>query len=175
MNYEKPYFDPFEVFQPSPTFIKEVIRDLNNSAYQLLKDMEQIKKYPWADWLVEELALKHTKILNRVKSLRYRLSVYEKTGRWNIEARPGRITDQDVTEAKRRPIQDFYQGKLRRNGKRLLGACPFHQERTASFVIYSDQNTYHCYGCQANGDVISYVQKSQNIGFIEAIKFLIGK
>ena len=41
---------------------------------------------------------------------------------------------------------------LRRSGARLVGRCPFHDDRTPSFTVYPEQGTYHCYGCGARGD-----------------------
>lgn len=46
--------------------------------------------------------------------------------------------------------------------------CPFHQERTPSFVVYKDQNTYHCFGCQAHGDVIDLYMRLYRVDFIQA-------
>ena len=45
--------------------------------------------------------------------------------------------------------------------------CPFHNEKTASFRVYPD-GTFHCFGCGAHGDVITFVMKIQNISFIDA-------
>lgn len=49
--------------------------------------------------------------------------------------------------------------------------CPFHNEKTASFTVYHN-NTYHCFGCAAHGDVIDFVQRYFNIKFSEAVKRL---
>ena len=49
--------------------------------------------------------------------------------------------------------------------------CPFHSEKTASFRVYAD-NTYHCFGCGAHGDVISFVMAVQNVPFEDACAFL---
>ena len=49
--------------------------------------------------------------------------------------------------------------------------CPFHIEKTASFRVYAD-NTYHCFGCGAHGDVISFVMAVQNVPFEDACAFL---
>jgi DNA primase catalytic core len=61
---------------------------------------------------------------------------------------------------------------LKRNGKRWLGLCPFHDEKTPSFNIFSDTNTYKCFGCGVHGDVISYMQKKHNMDFSEAVRWL---
>jgi len=61
---------------------------------------------------------------------------------------------------------------LRRVGNRYVGLCPFHQEKTPSFHVDSENQFYHCFGCQTGGDVLSFVMKQQNLSFMEAIKYL---
>lgn len=61
--------------------------------------------------------------------------------------------------------------KLIRSGRNWKVCCPFHGEKTPSFHIYDDDH-YHCYGCQAHGDVITYVMQSENCNFIEAVERL---
>ena len=60
---------------------------------------------------------------------------------------------------------------LKRSGSGYVGLCPFHSEKTASFRVYAD-NTYHCFGCGAHGDVISFVMAVQNVPFEDACAFL---
>ena len=55
--------------------------------------------------------------------------------------------------------------------KKGFAHCPFHQEKTASFKVYSD-GTYHCFGCGAHGDVITFVMTVQNLSFQEACDLL---
>lgn len=50
--------------------------------------------------------------------------------------------------------------------------CPFHQEKTASFHVDDRKGFYYCFGCQAKGDLISFVTETQNTGFIEAVEIL---
>ncbi|MDD9950435.1 MAG: DNA primase, partial [Zetaproteobacteria bacterium] len=59
---------------------------------------------------------------------------------------------------------------LQKRGNRLTGLCPFHDEKSPSFYIFDDH--YHCFGCGAHGDAISYVQAQQGLGFIDALKWL---
>ena len=61
---------------------------------------------------------------------------------------------------------------LRRSGRNLVGLCPFHGEKTPSFTVYTDQQHYHCYGCGAGGDVITFVKNIQNLSFYDAVKLL---
>lgn len=61
---------------------------------------------------------------------------------------------------------------LRRSGNRYIGLCPFHQEKTPSFHVDSENQFYHCFGCGAGGDVLSFVMKQRSLSFIEAVKYL---
>lgn len=54
-----------------------------------------------------------------------------------------------------------------------FACCPFHSEKTASFRVYPD-GTFHCFGCGAHGDVITFVMKMQNISFSDACARLDG-
>ncbi len=60
--------------------------------------------------------------------------------------------------------------KLARSGRQWKGCCPFHGEKTPSFYVYDDH--FHCYGCGAHGDAISFVMQSQGMGFMEAVEAL---
>lgn len=60
----------------------------------------------------------------------------------------------------------------RHSTNKLVGCCPFHQERTPSFVVDTRTNKYVCYGCGEHGDVIDFVCKSNNLSFTEAVKAL---
>jgi DNA primase len=56
--------------------------------------------------------------------------------------------------------------ELRRAGPaRFEGLCPFHDERTPSFGIDPGQKVYHCFGCQASGDVFTFVQETEGVDF----------
>jgi DNA primase len=57
--------------------------------------------------------------------------------------------------------------RLARSGKQWKGCCPFHGEKSPSFFVWEDH--YHCYGCGAHGDAISFVMQSQGLSFMEAI------
>ena len=61
---------------------------------------------------------------------------------------------------------------LRRQGARWVGLCPFHEERTPSFSVDAAEKLYHCFGCQAGGDVFGFVQEKEGIGFPEAVELL---
>ncbi len=65
---------------------------------------------------------------------------------------------------------------LRKAGNVYKGLCPFHQEKTPSFVVYPDRGTWHCFGaCGTGGDVFSFVMKRDNLDFREALEALAQK
>jgi DNA primase catalytic core len=62
--------------------------------------------------------------------------------------------------------------KLTKKGSNYVGLCPFHEEKTPSFTVNPKTNLYHCFGCNAGGDVIGFVSKTEGIGFREAMERL---
>lgn len=61
---------------------------------------------------------------------------------------------------------------LKKTGKNYLGRCPFHNEKTPSFTVSSEKQIYKCFGCGEAGNVISFVMKTRNMAFPEAVKLL---
>ena len=61
---------------------------------------------------------------------------------------------------------------LRRVGTRLTGLCPFHEERTPSFSVNAADKLFYCFGCQAKGDAIGFVEQTEGLDFREAVDFL---
>ena len=62
--------------------------------------------------------------------------------------------------------------KLVPKGGRLAGLCPFHNEKTPSFYVNDTEGFYHCFGCGANGDMISWLRETDGLEFIEAVRQL---
>ncbi|MBP5160687.1 MAG: DNA primase [Alphaproteobacteria bacterium] len=62
--------------------------------------------------------------------------------------------------------------KLTRKGSDYWGCCPFHKEKTPSFSVSEEKGFYHCFGCGAHGDAISFVMQSENLPFPEALERL---
>jgi DNA primase len=66
--------------------------------------------------------------------------------------------------------------RLRKAGaQRFSGLCPFHKEKTPSFSVHAGQQFFYCFGCQATGDVFSFVGKIENVGFPEAVRVVAQK
>ncbi len=62
--------------------------------------------------------------------------------------------------------------QLKRAGRTYKGLCPFHKERTPSFVVFPDTQSYYCFGCGESGDAITFVMKHQGLSFKEALQSL---
>lgn len=62
--------------------------------------------------------------------------------------------------------------QLSRAGRNMKGRCPFHQERTPSFIVSPERQTFHCFGCGEGGDAFSFVMKTENLTFVESAEKL---
>ena len=60
-------------------------------------------------------------------------------------------------------------------GRNFKAPCPFHQEKTPSFVVNPDKQIFHCFGCGGGGNVVTFVMKQERMEFPEALKFLAEK
>lgn len=75
----------------------------------------------------------------------------------------------DITEV----VSSYVQ--LRHRGRTHTGLCPFHSEKTPSFVVYPETQSFYCFGCGAGGDVITFMRKINNLDYVEAVKMLAGR
>ena len=62
--------------------------------------------------------------------------------------------------------------KIKKSGRRYVCCCPFHHENTPSFFISEENNFYKCFGCGESGDAIKFVEKMENVSFLEAIEII---
>jgi DNA primase len=62
--------------------------------------------------------------------------------------------------------------RLQRRGRSLTGLCPFHKEKTPSFHVNPERGFYHCFGCGVSGDAIRFVQETQGLPFVDAVREL---
>lgn len=61
---------------------------------------------------------------------------------------------------------------LKHTGSNLSGLCPFHSEKTPSFFVSPVRSTFHCFGCGAGGDVITFVMRAENLDYLSALEVL---
>ena len=76
--------------------------------------------------------------------------------------------------AKNFPIYELARSQidLKSSGKNFVGLCPFHTEKTPSFYLYTETNSFYCFGCQTGGDVITLTMHIYGIGFTDAVTML---
>ena len=72
-----------------------------------------------------------------------------------------------------RVVSDYV--SLKGTGNTLKGLCPFHSEKTPSFTVHRDKQFFHCFGCQAGGDVFSFVMLAEKLPFPEAVEVVAEK
>ncbi len=88
------------------------------------------------------------------------------------------INDDFLTELRRRSdiettISSYV--NLKRAGRISKGLCPFHGEKTPSFTVYPDTQSYYCFGCGNGGDVVTFIKNIENLDYIDAVRFLADK
>ena len=74
----------------------------------------------------------------------------------------------------RNDIVDVISGyvRLQKKGSTYFGLCPFHNENTPSFSVSGNRQIYHCFGCGAGGNVITFLMEYENYTFREALEVL---
>ena len=89
---------------------------------------------------------------------------------------PGRINDDDVVAVRERAkieeVVGAYVALRNAGGGSLKGLCPFHDEKTPSFQVTPSRGFYYCFGCGEGGDVLTFMQKIDNLSFTEAVERL---
>ncbi|GHU53609.1 DNA primase [Clostridia bacterium] len=61
---------------------------------------------------------------------------------------------------------------LKKSGKVYMGLCPFHSEKSPSFTVYGSDRGFYCYGCGVGGNLFTFIQKAENLEFMDSVKFL---
>lgn len=84
-------------------------------------------------------------------------------------------SNNEIRELKSRVRIEEWIGRhiqLRPSGRSLVGHCPFHEDRKPSFTVYPETQRFYCYGCQASGDVITFLMQTEHLNFPEALDAL---
>ncbi len=85
------------------------------------------------------------------------------------------ISDQELQEVRSRADIVQVIGEkihLKKAGRHFKGCCPFHQEKTPSFMVNPEKQIYHCFGCGVGGDIFSFLMKHDGMEFVEAVRTL---
>lgn len=150
------------------------IRELKLKALDVFPDIDEATEYFWLLWM--EIEFEQYYKANRWLKYWLRLSI--KSGNNDTWAQKQDVsqsgfTQEQIDKVKEVPIQDIFEGKIRQMGSRFIANCPFHKEKTPSFVIFENDNNFYCFGCNVGGDVIDYYMKLNEVDFPTAIKALL--
>lgn len=164
------FYEKNKEFEQDRIEIKKIIKDKLKyiKEHAKSKDEANVLRVFIIHSSVKELVETENKIkrLKRLKIIKEGRIVINKNG----------VTTDEIERAKHVPLDQLASEftKLRKCGRGFIGLCPLHQERTPSFHINPETNTYHCFGaCQKHGDVINFVQEKYNLTFINAVKQLL--
>lgn len=139
------------------------------NAWVLKEDVDYWSEYFWT-----MMAESCTYELNRIyKWMHYWLKLYEIASDKKVievEDKELGVSPEQVEMAKQFPIENLLGGDIKHLGSRLMACCPFHEENTPSFTIFTNDNHFHCFGCGAHGDAIDFVMKQKKLNLIEAVK-----
>ena len=130
---------------------------------------DEFSRWFWREWVKVNEGEELLKIDGHIARLKRLITVAQG---WKPK---GRITEEKIQKALSIPIESIAAQyiKLKKRGKALVGLCPFHPEKRPSFYIYSETNSFYCYGCQKGGNVINFVEDFYNLSFKEAVEFLL--
>ncbi len=84
----------------------------------------------------------------------------------------GIIDEEEIRKALSVPIEDLINQQFKKKGKVLVGLCPLHNEKTPSFYVYPESNSFYCFGCKQGGNNINLIKSLYNYSFKEAVKHI---
>lgn len=151
---------------PCLKHMKKKLPDLTN-AYKAvnLANIDSFSKWFWKLMIPAMLDIETRELIAKYE----RLSKLMQKSQVSITESP-----LDINKAKSVPLQHLLDNDgltVVRKGGRLKTKCPFHNEKSPSFVIFPN-NKYYCFGCHAKGDTINYTQQSRGMTFTQAVNYL---
>lgn len=183
MKYQPPKYSDkelLEIFPEAKEIIPEKIKEWKAVFEESRKELKNHfifinnqKTDEFSNWFLKRVAslflmppiLEAKKHLLRLKRM---LSIFKPSG-INLER-----WQEKVEIARQYPIAEIAKGnlELRQSDKNFFSLCPFHNEKHASFYIYTETNTFYCFGCQEKGDVIKLTMHLHGVDFKEAVRML---
>lgn len=158
---------PDEILELAPRAINRINRTLK--PYRSF--FEQLERQPYDRWTkdfiteVVRVCYMPKAELKHLGRLRKMIKIVKNKANGLLNG----VRPDEIARAKEVRIESFLEGK--RKGKKFWSKCPFHNEKTPSFVVNAD-NTGHCFSCNWHGDSIAFIMKLQNVRFLEAVRFL---
>jgi len=132
---------------------------------------DSLSRWFWWEWVEATDGMKLVEAEDQIGRLKRSLNMSRE------KRSKGWITDEKIEQATNVPIENIVnqQIRLRKSGKNLVGLCPFQGEKTPSFYIYTETNSFWCFGCSQGGDVINFIRLFHGYSFKEAVEYLTGR
>jgi len=162
----------YELLEKNRSIEMERLRNLvRRGAFKSEKDPD-LSEYFWTYFI----NTKFSETIMIRKWIRYWLSLSEmaskkKITKLQVATENEELTQEEIDRAKDYPIARLYEGDLQTSFNRMVGLCPFHDEKTPSFAIFED-NHFYCFGCNVWGDAIDFYMKTKGGTMREAVKAL---
>lgn len=132
----------------------------------LVKAMNSNEDYDTVGW---EYELRAERIQQELDELDKKINMFK----WHARPPSQKKSSFNVDDIKANIKIETLLGKPnKQSGRRAYYNCPFHDDNTPSFVVYEEQNTFHCFSCGAGGDIIALHMKMKEIDFVTACKDL---
>jgi len=173
--------ESLEIFPQAKQIVPALIKELGQTKNTLLdKIIEQNSsinaessnedyRYFWKSWYIQPLRDDLKSVDQKLLRLRRQLRLI------NGDPLPaGALSNDLIEEAKAVPIQSFIDQKFKQTGQKLVGLCPFVEEKTPSFYIYLQNNRCWCFGCGQGYNAIDTFIKLHDCSFKEAVLTLTG-
>jgi hypothetical protein len=153
---------------------KEVLNMRIEVIKSFLKDIYRLETDDFSKWFGERII--EAMYFPDIKEINGHIGRLQRQLMLDNAEQGGRIAfwSEQVERARGRPIVEIANQSilLKMNGDKYSAQCPFHEDKTPSFYLYPETNTYHCFGCQAHGDVINLTMQLYGLSFKEAIRML---
>lgn len=176
---KKPIYAKIQIPELLTIFGKEEILPLavrfigeyRHSLVELERDLVHIRCEPkWLEGVFR--GFKQQEIDAVKKKLYYWLQMKDRC--MGTYTQQGKVNADDILRAKQVPFSALLGEPKRSNGTSAAYLCPFTGEKTPSFTIFKQNNTFKCFGgCQEQGDIIDFYRKLNDVGFLEAVKKLL--
>jgi len=146
---------------------------LDLSARNSLKEISTLQKlklklpaWLWDECELTKVMMRYKKFIAEIHSLKFGTNTFCKK----------RIDDDTIDSARKISIESLVDcDRISLAYDRIKIKCPFHNEKTPSFIIYTHTNSWHCFGCGLHGNgAIDFIMKYKEMSFPQAINFLVG-
>lgn len=148
---------------------KEEIIDTIKKQLILIKNKtsDELSRYFWRQWVK---ATEGAELLKTEKQIiRLKRLLFVSSGKVSKNS----LTEEEIQMALNKPIENLINKPMKKSGNKLVGLCPFHEEKHSSFYIYTETNSYYCFGCNQGGNSINFIRLLYGFSFREAVEYLI--